>query len=453
MTALLVLNLFFLLLTDAFLLLLCISSLVEREKRAARLSFLLLLGNSAFWAALLLFKDLRFMVILDIAAVTALTLLALISFMKFFPKRLDRHLSEAEQFDERNHMFARNNLKFYPDLAAQYYATQPAKKDIDRKIHEKPEIGEPGAAYYDEYLSPLFDSAFTYLKRTRLAASGELGKVKKRVDKEKITAAVKSIARFYGAVDVGITRLLPLHLYSHAGRHSGNWGQPIQNNHRFAVVIVVAMDIPMIKKAPTLPVILESSRRYVESAGIAHIIAGYLRSFGWDARSHTDGNYQVLCVPLAVAAGLGELGRLGIFMHPVCGPSVRISVVTTELELVPSQKKEKIYRVEEFCRLCKKCAENCPSQSIPPGEEPESRGFRHWSINQERCFAFWKSIGTDCALCISVCPYTKPDTLVHRLVRFYISRNPFNQRIALLFDDLLYGRKKQLSHQNPGTIF
>jgi hypothetical protein len=40
-----------------------------------------------------------------------------------------------------------------------------------------------------------------------------------------------------------------------------------------------------------------------------------------------------------------------------------------------------------------------------------------------------------------VCPYTKPDTFVHRLVRFYISRNPFNQRLALFLDDLFYGRR------------
>ena len=66
-------------------------------------------------------------------------------------------------------------------------------------------------------------------------------------------------------------------------------------------------------------------------------------------------------------------------------------------------------------------------------------------INQEKCFSFWKTIGADCGICIRVCPYTKPDTLIHRTVRFYISRNPINQRIALFLDDLFYGRKIKIT--------
>jgi ferredoxin len=62
-------------------------------------------------------------------------------------------------------------------------------------------------------------------------------------------------------------------------------------------------------------------------------------------------------------------------------------------------------------------------------------------------------MGSDCGLCISVCPYTKPDTLIHRLVRHYISRNRFNQKIALFMDDLLYGRRKKIARKNPKKIF
>ena len=62
-------------------------------------------------------------------------------------------------------------------------------------------------------------------------------------------------------------------------------------------------------------------------------------------------------------------------------------------------------------------------------------------------------IGSDCAACIRACPYTKPDTLLHRLVRFYVSRNPLNQRLALWLDDLFYGRKRKISPANPRVIF
>lgn len=291
------------------------------------------------------------------------------------------------------------------------------------------------------------DAAFSYLARTRCAASGEKSKKKKTITNEEITRTFRGIARLYGAVDVGFTELRPYHLYSHSGRHKEGWGEVIENKHHSAVVFVVKMDPDMINVAPTLSAAIETSHQYVEAAKIAQITAEFIRSFGYDARAHTDANYQVLCVPIAVDSGIGALGRLGIFMHPIYGPCVRLSVVTTDLKLEAANKKKE-HRIEHFCRLCKKCADNCPSKSIPRDEEPSSRGFRHWSIDQEKCFSLWKNFGTDCAICIRVCPYTKPDTPIHRLVRFYISRNSLNQHIALFFDDLLYGRKQAIPTGN-----
>ncbi|MCK5878819.1 MAG: hypothetical protein KAH24_03505, partial [Holophagae bacterium] len=79
---------------------------------------------------------------------------------------------------------------------------------------------------------------------------------------------------------------------------------------------------------------------------------------------------------------------------------------------------------------------------------PVSRGFAHWSVDQESCYTFWRKIGTDCAICIRSCPFSKPDTLIHRVVRGYIRRNPVNQRLALLGDDLFYGRKLKIPTRN-----
>jgi reductive dehalogenase len=212
------------------------------------------------------------------------------------------------------------------------------------------------------------------------------------------------------------------------------------------------MRVDMIKNAPTSSVLQESARKYVEAAKISNILAGYIRKFGYQARAHNDANYDILCVPLAVDAGLGELGRTGLLMHRSLGPCVRLAVVTTELDL-PASRVSKSLHMENFCRICKKCADNCPSGSICHGDEPVSRNIRHWSIVQEKCFSYWKTMGSDCGLCISVCPYTKPDTLIHRLVRHYISRNRFNQKIALFMDDLLYGRRKKIARKNPKKIF
>ena len=242
------------------------------------------------------------------------------------------------------------------------------------------------------------------------------------------------------------------HYYSHKGRHAEGWGETPDQSYPTAIVIVVPMRTEMIKQGPSSCVIQESSQKYVEAAKISNIIAGYIRQFGYRARAHNDANYETLCVPLAVESGLGELGRMGIFMHKTHGPCVRLAVVTTDM-LLPETLSNHDLHMETFCKICKKCADNCPSGSITHDQEQNSRGFRHWSIDQAQCFSYWKTIGSDCGMCISVCPYTKPDTFIHKLVRFYIARNVLNQHIALLMDDVLYGRKKTLPKTNPDTIF
>lgn len=444
-------NIVLLIFTNLFLIIFFISALFEKEKRAALFSIIIIIANSSLWLLLIMFNHLNPVTIANYTVFVLFVTFIFISLPKFFPEKQNRDLSKIQKFDERNHMFSRNNLKFHPDIASKYYSANPEKKELDQKIQKKPKIGEPCNTYYEYYNSPVFEASHKYLFRTMNAARGDTNKEKKKIDTEVMTETIKKISHFFGAIDVGITKLKPYHIYSHSGRWRNIFGKSIETSHKFAIVIIVAMNIKMIKSAPSLPIILESFHQYVESAKIANILAEYIRSFGYDARAHTDGNYEVLCVPLAVDAGLGELGRLGIFVHPIYGPCVRLSVVTTELELVRSTKKT--FFIDQFCKICKKCADNCPTQSISSENQNISRGFKHWSIDQENCYSFWRNIGTDCGFCISVCPYTKPNTLIHKLVRFYISRNSINQRIALFFDDFFYGRKIKIPSKNPKNIF
>jgi reductive dehalogenase len=348
-------------------------------------------------------------------------------------------------------MFSRNNMQNYPELMKEYYRDKPDREEIDRSILSRPEFGSCEHTYFDYYATPCFVAAFEYLEKTIPASDGIPSEEKKEIDERKFSDAITEIAKFYGACDVGFTSLEKYHLYSNKGRHAESWGEEIRNDHKTAIVIVVPMNVEMFRKAPSNAVIQESARKYVEAAKISNLVAGYIRNFGYQARAHNDANYDTLCVPLAVDAGLGELGRLGLLVHRKYGPSVRLAIVTTELELPQSDKKE--LHIENFCKFCKKCSDNCPTGSISGDDEPQSRGFRHWSIDQEKCFSFWKKIGSDCGICLAVCPYSKPNTFTHKLVRFYISRNMLNQRIALFFDDLLYGRRKGVPKKNPSRIF
>jgi ferredoxin len=56
---------------------------------------------------------------------------------------------------------------------------------------------------------------------------------------------------------------------------------------------------------------------------------------------------------------------------------------------------------------------------------------------------YWNVIGTDCGRCMSVCPYSHPDTLSHNLVRGAIRRSGFARRAALRLDNLFYGRSPE----------
>ncbi|MEN8155091.1 MAG: reductive dehalogenase domain-containing protein [Acidobacteriota bacterium] len=437
----------FAVLSTFFFLVFFLFSLFEKEWRASLVSFLSITINLSFWIFLIKYSHIRSIFIFNIIIIIVVLFLSVLSFVKYFPAHPEKKTEKIKKYDERDHMFSRNNLNNHQNLRKKYYKKYPEKEKIDKKIGKFPNLGEKGSTFYDKYYSPVIDAAFSVLDRTGFLTDGSMAIKKQKTDPEKITEAIRFIAKYYGAVDIGITELKDFHFYSHHGRKSENWGKKVENTHKYGIAIIVKMDIDQIKHSPALPVLLESSKEYVESAKIAHIIAEYIRGFGFSARSHVDGNYDLLAVPLAADCGLGEVGRMGILIHKKLGPAVRISAVTTDIPLQTSVKQN--FYIEEFCDICKKCALNCPTGSISEDGKSSNRGFEHWSVNQEKCYTFWRRSGTDCAFCIRVCPYTKKDTLLHNFVRFYISRNRINQRIALFFDDIFYGRKFKIKKKNP----
>ena len=430
----------FLIAGSALLGLLARTALAEGEHRAALVSMALLGGHAALWLALIAWTGIPEVRLLNWLILGLGAAAGLVSLVRWFPPRPAESPDGIARYDERDHMFARNNTWKHPETAARYYAEHPDRREADSRIFARPQLGAPGGRWYDPVLTPMAAAAFDLLDRATPLAGGEPAEHRQEVNPADATEALRNLGRLYGAVDVGVTPLRDYHYYSHAGRRIENWGRPVIPRHRFAVVIVVAMDYRRIRQAPRAPVILESSRQYVEAAKIAHVVAGYILGLGYDARPHVDAHYEVACVPVARDAGLGEVGRMSLLMHPVHGPCIRLSVVTTNLELAPTRGEHRY--MDSFCRLCRKCADTCPAAAIPSGEAGESRGFRHWFVRQEACYNFWRIAGTDCAVCIRTCPFTKPDTTLHRLVRAYVRRNPINQRLALWADDLFYGRRR-----------
>jgi ferredoxin len=284
------------------------------------------------------------------------------------------------------------------------------------------------------------EACFEITERLRLMVDGEVAD--HRLDKPSgdWSSVVKDLVRLLGAADVGVTPLRPYHVYSHIGRGTGRWGEPVELDHRWAIAFTVEMDHGAVAHAPQAPTVVESARQYVALSRIGVEVASVIRRCGYPARAHTDGNYRVIAPLVARDAGLGEIGRMGILMTPRHGTRVRLGVVTTDLPLVSDPPGDDP-SVLDFCSVCRKCAHNCPVGAIPTGErEPIDDGLR-WRIDPDMCFRYWAATGTDCAVCMRVCPYSHPDSLVHRLVRGAIRRSGGARRIMLHADDLFYGRR------------
>jgi ferredoxin len=342
--------------------------------------------------------------------------------------------------DERDIMFARARLAPGSPEYDAYYAMHPENQAGDDKTRALPGLLSPNANKAEPLAFASARASFSLTEALREEVDSPLGLDRLEYPAEQITTYIKGLACYYGAYRVGIAELQPYHVYSHIGRGSGMYGDPIILNHRYAIAFTVEMDHTIMQAAPEAPVVMESARQYVEAARVALQLGYLIRRLGYPARAHIDGNYRVIAPLVARDAGLGEIGRMGLLMTPELGPRVRLGVVTTDLPLIPDRRADDL-SVIDFCRICKKCAENCPSRSIPFGDRQKIDGALRWRINSDTCFRYWNLIGTDCGRCMAVCPYSHPYNPPHNLVRWITRRSGAARRAALRLDDLFYGRQ------------
>jgi ferredoxin len=345
----------------------------------------------------------------------------------------------THRVDERDIMFARGRLQpGTPEFDA-YYRLRPENLKGDNHTRSLPGLLSATAEKAEPVAFAAADASFKVTEALRDTVDGPIAGGPYPSEPDTWSRRVKDLAIRWGAVDVGIAAVEPEHVYSHIGRGAGVWGSEIDLGHRWAVAFTVEMDHRAVAAAPEAPVVAESARQYVASAMIAVQLASVIRDHGWPARAHIDGNYRVIAPLVARSAGLGEIGRMGLLMTPRLGPRVRIGVVTTDLPLTPDPPSDD-RTVLDFCSICRKCAANCPVGAIPDGDRTVMERGRRWIIDDETCFRYWNVIGTDCATCMKVCPYSHPDNWMHNLVRRAIRVSPGTRNLMLWADDVVYGR-------------
>jgi len=243
---------------------------------------------------------------------------------------------------------------------------------------------------------------------------------------------VEKVARLYHADEVGFCMLDRRWVYSHyfdveSGKsfpivfsdepgyekyseptqlEDGTQVIPKEMTH--VVVMLFEMDDEGICTAPTLTQMSSTNVAYSRISFTTVMVAEFLRGLGYHAIPSA--NCTALSIPLAISAGLGQLGRHGKLVNPKYGPRCRISKVITDLPLKHGSPID--FGVTEFCSTCKRCAESCPAQAIPYGErsfepvnECNSGGFRAWHLDHKKCYRYWSRVGTNCGICVAVCPY------------------------------------------------
>ena len=239
---------------------------------------------------------------------------------------------------------------------------------------------------------------------------------------------IKQIAHELGSTLVGITRLNPDWVYLHPVRGRGfeNVDEPLEipDHWEFAIVVGTPMSWDPMYANPNYGT---SDDAYSRSRIVAARVAAFIKALGYPARIHIPGtSYDLMVPPVAIDAGLGEQGRHSIMITPELGCNIRPAVITTNIPMATDKPID--FGVQDFCRHCKVCAENCPSGAISMGEKVEIRGYLRYQLNQSKCQNFWNSnLGNmGCRICISVCPYTRKSNWLHRTALKVTADDPTN---------------------------
>ncbi len=260
-----------------------------------------------------------------------------------------------------------------------------------------------------------------FLKWNSLFVPEDLNKWRSEADPDKLTSLIKDAAKLYGACLVATTELDSRWVYEgdvHKRFIFDDVEQPMEkgdtlvipNSINRAVVMAVEMNKELILQSPGAGATAATDLGYAMMGFISISLAECIRALGYNAIPCM--NDTALSIPLAISAGLGQLGRHGLLITPEYGSCIRLCKVLTDMPL--NVDKPIDFRQTEFCDQCLVCAKECPADAISFKDrtmsgynENNNPGVKKWYIQAEKCLQFWLDNGTPCAVCIAVCPFTE----------------------------------------------
>ena len=318
---------------------------------------------------------------------------------------------EIGRFDEKNTVFSRTAWDEPYQALVEEYTAKARPPDL-QALEGKALVA--GSIYVDATAGTLHPYYFGYFGHVHGAGGlydwdDPVSDVQYPVpDPAWMSDRIKQVARIYGANLVGITSVDQRWVYSpFFERVTGESGE---NNipYKYAIVMGIEMDWPEINTSPREEASAATALAYSRMAQLSASLAKYIRSLGYPAIPC--GNDTAQSIPLAIDAGLGELGRNGLVLSPEYGPRQRFCKVFTDLPLVPDKPID--FGIQKFCETCHACASACPVDAIRFEDRTTEQtsisnrpGILRWPVNVSRCYLFWRENGTDCSNCVAACPW------------------------------------------------
>lgn len=273
-------------------------------------------------------------------------------------------------------------------------------------------------------------------------------------DPAAMTRHIKAVAHYMGGDIVTVARAHPTMMYAGnryvqdgtaADAYQKDTPEDLARKFPYIIAVTTAWDYDK----------LQAHRHHIGDASyhisqmkgnmILKALEGYIKELGYTAlRGVANGQAAGL------AGGMGELGRNGLVISEKFGARIHMpDPILTDLPLEPGKPID--IGVEDFCKICRKCAINCPTNSITFGDKQVFNGVEKYKINWLTCYKLrpythdhWAS----CLTCATVCPFTKPDvwwrTLTVRTLRACpISVRPALVRALKAIDDRFWGVARQ----------
>lgn len=172
---------------------------------------------------------------------------------------------------------------------------------------------------------------------------------------------------------------------------------------RYAISLGIPMDREEMEHVPQQRAAVEVMRTYRRAGKTAIALAAHIRSLGWPAQAYADGE-DVLQIPMALKAGLGQLGKHGSMISKEFGSNFRLAAVMTDMPLKLDAPVD--IGVDDLCLTCRRCTTDCPPDAIQDTKQLV-RGIEKWYVNFDKCIPYFSNT-EGCGICIEVCPWSEP---------------------------------------------